>query len=155
MKQGSRHICRRETFPIPRSTEPRPIPLPAGIGRREATAQVAKKYLALFAKIGMLQSLTPPSSGPAAPARNDSDDDRFLVQTTSVLSPSVWLAAAHALPGELISFGRWLKSWSVRVRDSGGLSRAAVGLLIVTVLAIAVFVFWFCRRHRRTAAPAR
>jgi potassium efflux system protein len=120
----------------------------------EGNAQVAKQYLALFAEIGMLQSLTTPSSRRAAPARDGSDDDQVLAQTTSVFSPSIWLAAAEALPGELVGFGRLLKAWSIEVRDTGGLPRVAAALFVVTVLATAVFIFWFWRQRRLRGASS-
>jgi hypothetical protein len=120
----------------------------------EGNAQVAKQYLALFAEIGMLRSLTTPSSRRAAPARDGSDDDQVLAQTTSLFSPTIWLAAAEALPGELVSFGRLLKAWSIAVRDTGGLPRVAAALFVVTVLATAVFIFWFWRQRRPRGASS-
>jgi hypothetical protein len=67
-----------------------------------------------------------------------------------VLSPSIWLAAAQALPGELIELGRYLQNWSTAVQDSHGWSRVGVALLILTVLAMAMAMLWFGWQRRTT-----
>jgi hypothetical protein len=118
----------------------------------EGNAQVARQYLALFTETGMLQGLALPSSARAAPARNGPDGDPALKPTTSVLSPSIWLAAARALPGELVGFGQLLKYWAIAVLDARALPSMAVALLVVTVLAIATFVLWFWWRRRVSVA---
>jgi GDSL-like Lipase/Acylhydrolase family len=114
----------------------------------EGNAQVARQYLALFTEIGMLQSLAPASSAHAAPARDGTKDDQTLTPSMSALSPSIWLAAARALPAELVGFGQWLKYWAIAVMDNRALPHVAVALLVVTVLAIATFVLWFWWRRR-------
>lgn len=114
----------------------------------EGNAQVARQYLALFTEIGMLQSLGLPSGSRAAPARNGSEDEPALPATTSVLSSAIWVAAARALPGELVGLGQWLKSWGIGVLDARALPRLAVALIVVTVLAMASFVLWFWWRRR-------
>jgi hypothetical protein len=118
----------------------------------EGNAQVARQYLALFTEVGMLQSLTPPSSTPVAPARGGPKDDQALTPSMSVLSPALWLAAARALPGELVGFGQWLKYWAIAVMDNRALPHLAVALLLVTVLACALFVLWFWWRRRVSVA---
>jgi hypothetical protein len=114
----------------------------------EGNAQVARQYLALFTEIGMLQSLAPASSAHAAPARDGTKDDQALAQSMSVLSPSIWLAAARALPAELAGYGQWLKYWAIAVMDNRALPHVAVALLLVTLLACALFVLWFWWRRR-------
>jgi GDSL-like Lipase/Acylhydrolase family len=118
----------------------------------EGNAQVARQYLALFKEIGMLQSLAPPSGAGAAPVRDGSKDDQALAQSMSVLSPSIWLAAARALPAELVGFGEWLKYWAIAVMDNRALPHVAVALLLVTVLACVLFVLWFWWRRRVSVA---
>jgi hypothetical protein len=118
----------------------------------EGNALVAKKYLALFAEIGVPSDPTQPSSEPTPPVHNEADDRQLIRMSPSVLSPSIWLAAAHGLPSELISLGRYLQSWSIAVHDSHGWPRVAVALLIFTVLAIAMAMLWFWWQRRATVA---
>src|SRR5215831_4280673 len=118
----------------------------------EGNAVVAKKYLALFAAIGIPSDPTQPASALPPPVRNDADGRQLITATPSVLSPSIWLAAAYALPGELIGLGRYLQNWSTAVQDSHGWPRVGVALLVLTVLAIAMAMLWFWRQRRLTAA---
>jgi small-conductance mechanosensitive channel len=71
-----------------------------------------------------------------------------------MLSPSIWLAAAYALPGEFIGLGRYLQNWSTAVQDSHGWPRVGVALLVLTVLAIAMAMLWFWWQRRLTLAAA-
>src|SRR5215468_5882707 len=117
----------------------------------EGNAVVAKTYLALFAEIGISSDPAQPRSAP--PTAHINADDRQLITTTpSVLSPSIWLAAAHALPGELIGLGRYLQNWSTAVQDSRGWPRVGVALLVLTVLAIAMAMLWFWWQRRLAVA---
>jgi hypothetical protein len=116
----------------------------------EGNAVVAKKYLALFAAIGIPSDPTPPSS--ALLVHNDADGRQLITTTPSVLSPSIWLAAAQALPGEFIGLGRYLQNWSTAVQDSHGWPRVGVALLVLTLLAIATAMLWFWWQRRLTAA---
>jgi len=120
----------------------------------EGNAVVAKKYLALFAEIGIPSD--PAQSPTATPptAHIDADDRQLITTTPSVLSPSIWLAAAHALPGEFIGLGRYLQNWSTAVQDSHGWPRVGVALLVLTVLAIAMAMLWFWWQRRLTLAAA-
>jgi hypothetical protein len=118
----------------------------------EGNALVAKKYLALFAEIGIPSDPTQPSSDPLPPLRKDADGGQLIKITPSVLSPFIWLAAAQALPGELISLGRYLQNWSIAVHDSHGWPRVGVALLVLTVLAIAMAMLWFWLQRRATVA---
>jgi hypothetical protein len=118
----------------------------------EGNALVAKKYLALFAEIGIPSDPMQSSSEPTPPVR--ADGRQFITMFPSVLSPSIWLAAAQVLPGELISLGRYLQRWSIAVHDSHGWLRVGVTLLILTVLAIAVAMLWFWWQRRGTVAAA-
>src|SRR5262249_34252136 len=70
----------------------------------------------------------------------------------SVLSPSIWLAAAQALPGESIGLGRYLQNWSTAVQDSRGWPRVGVAFLVLTGLAIAMAMLWFWWQRRLTVA---
>jgi len=117
----------------------------------EGNAVVAKKYLALFAEIGISSDPAQPRSAPP-PAHVDADDRQLI--TTTVLSPSIWLAAAHALPGEFIGLGRYLQNWSTAVQDSHGWPRVGVALLVLTVVAIAMAMLWFWWQRRLTLAAA-
>src|SRR6516225_12007820 len=102
----------------------------------EGNAVVAKTYLALFAEIGISSDPAQPRSAPPT-AHTEADDRQLITTTPSVLSPSIWLVAAHALPGEFIGLGRYLQNWSTAVQDSHGWPRVGVALLVLTVLAIA------------------
>ena len=119
----------------------------------EGNAVVAKKYLALFAEIGISWDPAQPRSAPP-PAHVDADDRQLITTTPSVLSPSIWLAAAHALPGEFIGLGRYLQNWSTAVQDSHGWPRVGVALLVLTVVAIAMAMLWFWWQRRLTLAAA-
>src|SRR6516164_7727585 len=116
----------------------------------EGNAVVAKKYLALFAEIGVPSDPGPAAGAPPPPAHKAADVPQLTVATQSVLSPSIWLAAAQALPGELIELGRYLQNWSTAVQDSHGWSRVGVALLILTVLAMAMAMLWFGWQRRTT-----
>jgi hypothetical protein len=117
----------------------------------EGNVLVAKKYLALFAEIGIPSNPTQPSNEIPPPIRNDVEGRQLIKVTPSVLSPFIWLAAAQAFPGELISFGRYLQNWSTAVRDNGGLPRVGVVSVALTVLAIAMGMLWFWWQRRVTA----
>jgi small-conductance mechanosensitive channel len=119
----------------------------------EGNAVVAKTYLALFAEIGISSDPAQPRSAPPT-AHIDADDRQLITTTPSVLSPSIWLAAAHALPGEFIGLGRYLQNWSTAVQDSHGWPRVGVALLVLTVLAIAMAMLWFWWQRRLTLAAA-
>ena len=119
----------------------------------EGNAVVAKTYLALFAEIGISSDPAQPRSAPP-PAHVDADDRQLITTTPSVLSPSIWLAAAHALPGEFIGLGRYLQNWSTAVQDSHGWPRVGVALLVLTVVAIAMAMLWFWWQRRLTLAAA-
>jgi potassium-dependent mechanosensitive channel len=106
----------------------------------------------LFAEIGIPSDPTQPSSDPLPPLRKDADGGQLIKITPSVLSPFIWLAAAQALPGELISLGRYLQNWSIAVHDSHGWPRVGVALLVLTVLAIAMAMLWFWLQRRATVA---
>src|SRR5262249_8809013 len=80
--------------------------------------------------------------------------DPALSARTSVLSPSIWIAAARALPGELVGFGQLLKYWGIGVLDARALPRLAVALLVITIAAMATFVLWFWWRRRVVPATA-
>jgi hypothetical protein len=118
----------------------------------EGNALVAKRYLALFAEIGIPSDPTHSSIEATPPVHNEADDRQLTRMSPSVLSPSIWLAAAHGLPSELISLGRYLQSWSIAVHDGHGWPRVAVALLIFTVLAIAMAMLWFWWQRRATVA---
>src|SRR5215468_3817662 len=118
----------------------------------EGNAVVAKKYLALFAEIGVPSNPGQAASAPAPPAHKAADGQQLTVATQSVLSPSIWLAAAQALPGELNELGRYLQNWSTAVQDSHGWLRVGVALLVLTVLAMAMAMLWFGWQRRTTDA---
>src|SRR5499427_1347921 len=119
----------------------------------EGNAVVAKTYLALFAELGISSDPAQPRSAPPT-AHIDADDRQLITTTPSVLSPSIWLVAAHALPGEFIGLGRYLQNWSTAVQDSHGWPRVGVALLVLTVLAIAMAMLWFWWQRRLTLAAA-
>ena len=119
----------------------------------EGNAVVAKTYLALFAEIGISSDPAQPRSAPPT-AHTEADDRQLITTTPSVLSPSIWLVAAHALPGEFIGLGRYLQNWSTAVQDSHGWPRVGVALLVLTVLAIAMAMLWFWWQRRLTLAAA-
>jgi hypothetical protein len=118
----------------------------------EGNAVVAKKYLALFAEIGVPSDPRQASSAPPLPAHNAADGQQHTVATPSVLSPFIWLAAAQALPGELIELGRYLQNWSTAVQDSHGWLRVGVALLVLTVLAMTTAMLWFGWQRRMADA---
>src|SRR5262249_7559391 len=117
-------------------------------------AVVAKKYLALFAEIGIPSDPTQPTSDLPPPMRNDVDGGQLIKITPSVLSPFIWLAAAQALPGEFITLGRYLQNWSTAVRDNGGLPRVGVVSLALAMPAIAMGMLWFWWQRRGAVAAA-
>jgi GDSL-like Lipase/Acylhydrolase family len=153
-----RHEPRLETYlqaeKIPYTTfdEVPAYPIAGWHWTPEGNALVAKKYLALFADIGIPSDPAQSSSEPTRPVRNDADGRQYIKMFPSVLSPSIWLAAAEALPGELISLGRYFQSWSIAVHDSHGWLRVGVASLILTVLAIAMAMLWFWWQRRATVA---
>jgi hypothetical protein len=116
----------------------------------EGNAVVAKKYQALFAEIGVPSDPRQAASAPPLSAHNDAGGQQLTITTPSVLSPSIWIAAAQALPGELIELGRYLQNWSTAVQDSHGWLRVGVALLILTVLAMAMAMLWFGWQRRMT-----
>jgi len=116
----------------------------------EGNAVVAKKYLALFAEIGIPSAPRQAASAPPLSARDDAAGHQLTITTPSVLSPSIWLAAAQALPGELIELSRYLQNWSTAVQDSHGWLRVGVALLILTALAMAMAMLWFGWQRRMT-----
>jgi len=116
----------------------------------EGNAVVAKKYLALFAEIGVPSDPRQAASAPPLSAHNDVAGQQLTITTPSALSPSIWIAAAQALPGELIELGRYLQNWSTAVQDSHGWLRVGVALLILTVLAMAMAMLWFGWQRRMT-----
>jgi hypothetical protein len=118
----------------------------------EGNAVVAKKYLALFGEIGIPSDPRQASSAPPLPAHNAAAGPQPTIATPSVFSPSIWLAAAQALPGELIGLGRYLQNWSTAVQDSHGWSRVGVALLVLTVLAMAMAMLWFWWQRRMSDA---
>ena len=124
----------------------------------EGNAIVARKYRALFAETGIASGL-PQLSNLTAPARAGLDDWQFATpMPPSVLSPSVWLAAAEAIPNEFRGLGRFLQHWSVAVRDSHGVPRLVAGLLVLTVAAFALVglaVWWRLRVTVAGGAPSR
>jgi hypothetical protein len=128
-----RHEPRLETYlqaqHIPYTTfdEAPAYPIAGWHWTPEGNALVAKKYLALFAEIGIPSDRTQQSSYLLPPMRNDGDS-RLIEMTPTVLSPFIWLAAAQALPGELLSLGHYLQNWSTAVRDSRGLPRVGAAL---------------------------
>jgi GDSL-like lipase/acylhydrolase family protein len=119
----------------------------------EGNALVAKKYLALFVEIGIPSGPTQPSNEPRPPVHNDADGRQLIKLSPSVLSPSIWLAAAQAVPGEFISLGRFLQNWSIAVHDNHGWTRVGVTLLVLTVLAIAMTMLWFWWQRGAAVAP--
>src|SRR5215467_2787262 len=154
-----RHEPRLETYlqaqKIPYATfeDARGYPVAGWHWTPEGNAVVAKKYLALFAEIGISSDPAQPRSAPPT-AHVDADDRQLVTTTPSMLSPSIWMAAAHALPGEFIGLGRYLQNWSTAVQDSHGWPRVGVALLVLTVLAIAMAMLWFWWQRRLTLAAA-
>ena len=72
--------------------------------------------------------------------------------SASVLSPSLWLQAAAALPAaleQLVGQGRF---WIAAVRDGGGPWRGTAVLLVLTVLYIVMGIVWLWWRQRIIAA---
>jgi len=68
--------------------------------------------------------------------------------SASVLSPSLWLGAAAALPSaleRLVGQGRF---WMAAVRDGGGPWRGTAVLLVLTVLYIVMGIVWLWWRQR-------
>ncbi len=111
----------------------------------EGNAVVAKKYLALFTEIGIPSDPRQAAGAPPLPAHNDAAGQQLTIATLSVLSPSIWIAAAQALPGEFIELGRYLQNWSTAVQDSHGWLRVGVAL---TMLAMATAMLWFGWQRR-------
>src|SRR6266446_7032125 len=114
----------------------------------EGNAVVAKKYLALFTEIGIPSDPRQAAGAPPLPAHNDAAGQQLTIATLSVLSPSIWIAAAQALPGEFIELGRYLQNWSTAVQDSHGWLRVGVALLVLTMLAMATAMLWFGWQRR-------
>ena len=118
----------------------------------EGNAVVAKKYLALFTEIGIPSDPRQAAGAPPLPAHNDAAGPQLTIATPSVLSPSVWIAAAQALPGEFVELGRYLQNWSTAVQDSHGWLRVGVALLVLTMLAMATAMLWFGWQRRMADA---
>src|SRR5215471_16038809 len=59
----------------------------------EGNAVVAKKYLALFAEIGIPSDPAQSPTAPPPPVHIDADGPQLVTTIPSVLSPSIWLAA--------------------------------------------------------------
>jgi len=118
----------------------------------EGNAVVAKKYLALFAEIGIPSDPRQAASAPPLSAHNDAAGRQRTIATPSVLSPSIWIAAAQALPGEFIELGHYLQNWATAVQDSHGWLRVGVALLVLTMLAMATAMLWFAWQRRMADA---
>lgn len=118
----------------------------------EGNAVVAKKYLALFAEIGIPSDPARPARALPPPMRDGGDGRQLINRTPSVLSPFTWLAAAQALPGELVGLGRHLQNWATAVRNNRSLPRVGVAALVLTVLAIAMGMLWFWWQRRPAVA---
>ncbi len=99
----------------------------------EGNAVVAKKYLALFTEIGIPSDPRQAAGAPPLPAHNDAAGQQLTIATLSVLSPSIWIAAARALPGEFTELGRYLQNWSTAVQ---------------AMLAMATAMLWFGWQRR-------
>jgi hypothetical protein len=72
--------------------------------------------------------------------------------SASVLSPSLWLQAAAALPSALERLGGQGRFWIAAVRDGGGPWRGTAVLLVLTVLYIVMGIVWLWWRQRIIAA---
>jgi GDSL-like Lipase/Acylhydrolase family len=113
----------------------------------QGNAIVARKYLVLFTEIGIVPGPLQPSNR-TAPPRADRLDGQAAPNPTSILSPSMWLAAAKALPSELSSLVSLLEFWTAAVRDSRGAPRVVAAMVILAVAAvslIALVVWWRLR----------
>ena len=133
-----------------RTVEARGARLVVGLQRHEPRLEV---YLqAQKIESGIPSDPAQPRSELPPPVRIDADGRQLITTTPSVLSPSIWLAAAQALPGESIGLGRYLQNWSTAVQDSRGWPRVGVALLVLTVLAIAMAMLWFWWQRRLTVA---
>jgi Protein of unknown function (DUF3772) len=72
--------------------------------------------------------------------------------SASVLSPSLWLQAAAALPPALERLVGQGQFWIAAVRDGGGAWRGTAVLLVLTVLYIVMEIVWLWWRQRIIAA---
>jgi hypothetical protein len=108
----------------------------------EGNSQVARKYLALFAEIGLLPGAAPPANSLSVPATANHDSRQIVPAVPSVFSPSLWRQAAQALPDELVELGRFVQHWSIAVYDNRSIPRLAVTIAAIVVLAIAMAALW-------------
>jgi Protein of unknown function (DUF3772) len=72
--------------------------------------------------------------------------------SASVLSPSLWLQAAAALPPALERLVGQGQFWIAAVRDGGGPWRGTAVMLVLTVLYIVMGIVWLWWRQRIIAA---
>ncbi len=68
--------------------------------------------------------------------------EQLFEQTPSVLSPSLWLAAARALPDEFAGMAEVIGAWWELLREPDSAGRIAGAVLTLAAIAVAMLLFW-------------
>ncbi len=79
--------------------------------------------------------------------------EQLFEQTPSLLSPSLWLEAARALPDEFAGMTEVLRAWWELLREPDSAGRFAGAVLTVMALAIAMLLLWRWLRRRIGTTP--
>jgi hypothetical protein len=120
----------------------------AANGEREQSPQ----YAAAVQRAGPLALEADRLAGRISASRRELSSTNPWTPSASVLSPSLWLQAAAALPAaleRLVGQGRF---WIAAVHDGGGAWRGTAVLLVLTVLYIVMGIVWLWWRQRIIAA---
>ena len=120
----------------------------AANGEREQSPQ----YAAAVQRAGPLALEADRLAGRIAELRKELSSTNPWRPSASVVSPSLWLQAAAALPPaleRLVGEGRF---WIAAVRDGGGAWRGTAVLLVLTMLYIVMGIVWLWWRQRIIAA---
>jgi len=110
------------------------------------------QFAAPMQRAGLLALQADRLAGRLSELRGELSSTKAWVPSASVLSPSLWLQAAAALPRALervVTQGRF---WIAAVRDGGGPWRGTAVLLVLTVLYIAMGIAWLWWKQRILAA---
>jgi hypothetical protein len=110
------------------------------------------QYAAAVQRAGPLALEADRLAGRISALRRELSSTNPWTPSASVLSPSLWVQAAAALPPaleRLVGQGRF---WIAAVRDGGGAWRGTAVLLVLTVLYIVMGIVWLWWRQRIIAA---
>ena len=137
---------------IAASTELEPIRAALHALAANSEREQSPQYAAAVQRAGPLASEADRLAGRISALRRELSSTNPWIPSASVLSPSLWLQAAAALPPaleRLVGQGRF---WIAAVRDGGGPWRGTAVLLVLTVLYIVMGIVWLWWRQRIIAA---